>query len=75
MFELRHLWRLRPRPFLKPWKWRRAYYAWRVETYTGIAAEEVSWRVVVGLLRGPENRRALRRYAAWLGRMRRLRGR
>ena len=52
-----------------------AYYAWRVETYTGIAAEEVSWRVVMGLLRGSENRRALRRYAAWLGRMRRLRGR
>lgn len=67
--------RFRPRPFLKPWKWRRAYYAWRVETYTGIPAEEVSWRAVLDLLRQPEHRGALRRYVAWLSRMRRLRGR
>ena len=72
---MRYLWLLRPRPFLKPWKWRRAYYAWRVETYTGIAAEDVSWRVVLDLLRQPQYRRALLRYASWLGRMRRLRGR
>ena len=70
-----HLWRFRPRPFLKPWKWRRAYYAWRVETYTGIPAAEVSWRVVWDLLRQPQYRSAMRRYARWLGRMRRWRGR
>ena len=69
------LWRFRPRPFLKPWKWRRAYYAWRVETYTGIPAGEVSFRAVLDLLCQPEYRRALRRYIVWLGRMRRLRGR
>ena len=69
------LWRFRPRPFLKPWKWRRAYYAWRVETYTGIPAEQVSLRAVLDLLYQPEYRRALRQYVAWLGRMRRLRGR
>ena len=72
---MRQLWCFRPRPFLKPWKWRRTYYAWRVETYTGIPAEQVSWRDVLGLLRHPPYRRALRRYASWLGRMRRLRGR
>ena len=65
-----HLWRFRPRPLLKPWKWRRAYYAWRVETYTGIPAARVSWGVVWDLLRQPQHRRALRRYARWLGRVR-----
>lgn len=72
---MRQLWRLRPRPFLRPWKWRRGFYAWRVETYTGVRADEVSWRVVLDLLRQPQYRRALRRYAAWQGRMLRLRGR
>ena len=72
---MRHLWRLRPRPFLRPWKWRRGYYAWRVETYTGIPADKVSWREVRDLLRQPQYRRALLRYAAWLGRMLRSRGR
>ena len=70
---MRHLWRFRPRPFLKPWRWRWAYYAWRVETYAGIPAAGVSWRLVRDLLRQPRHRRALRRYARWLGRMRRFR--
>ena len=72
---MRHLWRFRPRPFLKPWKWRGAYYAWRVETYAGIPSAEVSWRIVLDLLRQPQHRRALRRYIRWLGRMWRSRAR
>lgn len=70
-----HLWRFRPRPFLKPWKWRGAYYTWRVETYAGIPAAEVSRHVVLDLLRHPQHRRALRRYVRWLGRMRHFRTR
>ena len=70
-----HLWRFRPRPFLKPWNWCWAYYAWRVETYAGIPAAEVSWRTALDLLRQPRHRRALWRYVRWLGRMRRFRAR
>jgi len=72
---MRQLWRFRPRPFLKPWKWRWAYYAWRVETYAGVPAAAVSWRLVWDLLLQPRHRRAVWRYARWLGRMRRFRNR
>ena len=67
------LWRFRPRPLWQPGKWPWRYYAWRLETYTGIPMHTVTWRTFVAFLRQPQHRRALRRYARWLGHMRRLR--
>jgi hypothetical protein len=66
-----HLWRFHPRPFWRPWKWSWRYYAWRLETYTGIPAQEV--RTLMAFLIQPEYRRALWRYARWLGMMQRWR--
>jgi hypothetical protein len=67
------LWRFRPRPFWQPWKWSWRYYAWRLETYTGIPAQEVTWRTFLSFLGQPAHRRALRRYVRWLGLMQRVR--
>ena len=67
------MWRFRPRPLLQPRKWPWRYYAWRFETYTGVSMHEVSWRTVWRFVRVPQQRRALYRYARWVGRMRRLR--
>ena len=67
------LWRFRPRPFLQPWKWSGQYYAWRLETYSGISMHEVTWRTLVDYFRQPQHRQALRRYRRWLSQMRRLR--
>ncbi|MBM3224840.1 MAG: hypothetical protein FJZ47_13685 [Candidatus Tectomicrobia bacterium] len=68
-----HLWRLRPRPLWPPRQWPWQYYAWRVETYTGIPASEVTWQTFLAFLRQPQQRRALWRYIRWLRHMRRLR--
>jgi hypothetical protein len=67
------LWRFRPRPFWQPWKWSWRYYSWRLETYSGMPAQEVTWRTFVSFFVQPEHRRALRRYVRWLGLMRRIR--
>jgi hypothetical protein len=68
-----HLWRFCPRPLLQPWKWSWRYYAWRMETYSGIPMHEVTWRTFIAFLRQPKQRRAVRRYARWVGRMHRIR--
>jgi hypothetical protein len=68
-----HLWRLRPQPLWPPWRWPWRYYAWRLETYTGIPAAEVTWHTFRTFFRQPEHRRALWRYVRWLKQMRRLR--
>jgi len=68
-----HLWRFRPRPLCRPWQWPWRYYAWRLETYTGIPASEVRWRTLLTFFRQPQHRRAFRRYIRWLRQMRRLR--
>jgi hypothetical protein len=44
-----------------------------METYAGIPMHEVTWRTFIAFLRQPEQRRAMRRYARWVGRMRRIR--
>ena len=67
------LWRFRPRPLWQPWKWSRGYYAWRLETYTGIPAHEVTWRTFVAFFCRPQQRRAFWRYVRWLGLMQRWR--
>lgn len=67
------LWRFRPRPFWQPAKWPWQYYAWRLETYAGIPMHDVTWRTFIAFFRQPEHRRALRRYARWVGHMRRRR--
>lgn len=66
------LWRFRPRPLWPPNRWPWRYYAWRLETYTGIPAAEVTWRTLWHFIRQPQHRRALRRYVQWLRLMRRL---
>ena len=68
-----HLWRLRPRPLWPPWRWPWRYYAWRLETYTGIPASEVTWHTFLTFFRQPPHRRAFWRYVRWLRQMRRLR--
>ena len=68
-----HLWRLRPRPLWPPWRWPWRYYAWRLETYTGIPASEVTWHTFLTFFRQPQHRRAFWRYVRWLRQMRRLR--
>ena len=70
---MRSLWTLRPRPLLQPWNWPWRYYAWRLETYAGIPAHEVTWRTFVTFVRQPAHRRALYRYLRWVGHMRRVR--
>jgi hypothetical protein len=67
------LWRLRPRPLWPPWRWPWRYYAWRLETYTGIPASEVTWHTFLTFVRQPQHRRAFWRYVRWLKQMRRWR--
>lgn len=67
-----HLWRFRPRPLLKPWKWNRGYYAWRFETYTGEPASKFTYRSFFKFLQDAQFRHALRRYVRWLGHMNKL---
>lgn len=67
------LWRFRPRPLWQPWKWSWRYYAWRFETYTGVPAQDVTWRTVLAYMLQAEHRQAFRRYVRWLGHMQRLR--
>jgi hypothetical protein len=57
----------------QPWKWSWRYYAWRLETYAGIPAPEVTWRTFLSLFSQPAYRRALWHYVRWLGLMQRLR--
>lgn len=68
-----HLWRFRPRPFLQPWRWPWHYYAWRLETYAGIPATAVTWRVMLAFFRQRHYRRAFWQYTRWLSDMQRLR--
>ncbi|MGE3537082.1 MAG: hypothetical protein AB7N91_06535 [Candidatus Tectimicrobiota bacterium] len=68
--SLWYLWRFRPRPLWPPSRWPWQYYAWRLETYTGIPAAQTTWRTWWTLARQPHYRRALWRYARWLGQMR-----
>ena len=68
-----HLWRFRPRPLWPPGQWPWHYYAWRLETYTGIPASEVTWHTLLTFFRQPQHRRAFWRYVRWLRQMRRLR--
>jgi hypothetical protein len=44
-----------------------------METYSGIPMHEVTWRTFIVFLRQPKQRRAVRRYARWVGQMRRIR--
>jgi len=44
-----------------------------METYSGIPMYEVTWRTFIAFLRQPQQRRAMRRYARWVGQMRWLR--
>lgn len=71
--DMWHLWRLRPRPLWAPWRWSWRYYAWRLETYTGLPASEVTWQTFLTFFRQPQHRRAFWRYVHWLRQMRRLR--
>jgi hypothetical protein len=68
-----YLWRFRPRPWWSPRRWPWAYYAWRLETYTGIPASEVTWRTVLACWRQPHQRQAFWRYVRWLRQMQRWR--
>lgn len=70
---MRCFWALRPRPWWRPDQWPWRYYAWRLETYTGIPASEVTPRTLFHFLCQPESRRALWRYARWVRRMDTLR--
>ena len=67
-------WRFRPRPLLAPWQWARCwgYYAWRLETYTGIPASEITWQTIWALWRQPHHRQAFWRYGRWLRQMQRV---
>ena len=67
------LWRFRPRPLCQPWKWPWRYYAWRLETYTGVPASDVTWRTLWTFFRQQQHRRAFWRYVRWLKQMQRLR--
>src|SRR3954451_13565054 len=71
--DMWHLWRLRPRPLWPPWRWPWRYYAWRLETYTGIPASEVTWQTFLTFFRQSQYRHAFWRYVRWLRQMRRLR--
>ena len=55
---------------LRPW--RSPYLRWRVETYSGLKAEEVGLPEMLGLAWG--ERRQVFRYLRWLGTMRKLAG-
>lgn len=70
---MRHLCRFRPRPLGQPWKWPWHYYAWRMETYSGVPMHDVTWRTFVSFFSQSEHRRAVRRYARWVKQMGRLR--
>lgn len=48
--------------------WRSAYLRWRVETYTGIPAQQISWRDIVRLV--PRERAQMWRFLSWVGKMR-----
>ncbi len=67
-----HLWHFRPRPLLRPWRWPWHYYAWRLETYSGISAADVTWRELLAFFRQRQHRRAFWRYVRWLGHIRRV---
>lgn len=63
------LWRFRPRPLLHPSRWPWQYYAWRLETYTGVPAASVDWRLMLRFFRHPAYRQAFWRYVRWLRQM------
>ena len=68
LYSLRFLWvascgyRLRP--------WRSPYLRWRIETYSGIPAEQVTWEVFWNFLW--KERRDLWRFLEWGAEMRKL---
>lgn len=55
---------------LRPW--RSQYLRWRVETYSGLKAETVGLREMLGMVWG--ERRQVARYLRWLGEMRHAAG-
>ena len=57
------LWRFRPRrPYYLWWR----YVRWRVETYTAIPSHDVTWRVMLQLLRQKKMRSAFINYIKWV---------
>lgn len=67
---LRFLWRATRGHRLAPW--RSPYLRWRIETYTGIAAELITVRDVLQLLWA--ERRQFLRFLRWVVTMERLAG-
>ena len=65
---MRFLWNATRGSRLRPW--RSPYLRWRVETYSGLEAETVGLREMLGLVWS--ERRQVLRYLGWLGRMRRI---
>ena len=65
---LRFFWNATRGSRLRPW--RSPYLRWRVETYSGLRAETVGLREMLGLLWG--ERRQVVRYLRWLGQIRRI---
>jgi hypothetical protein len=62
---LRTLWRLTRGYRLRPW--RSPYLRWRMETYWGLHAEEITFVLFWGLMW--RQRREMLRYLRWAGRM------
>lgn len=67
---LRILWRLTRGYRLRPW--RSPYLRWRIETYWGLHAEEITFARFWGLMW--RQRWEMLRYLRWAGRMDALRG-
>lgn len=65
---IRFFWNATRGSRLRPW--RSAYLRWRVETYTGLKAETVGLREMLGLAWG--ERRQVLRYLGWLVEMRKV---
>ena len=66
---IRFLWNATRGSRLRPW--RSPYLRWRVETYSGVKANTVGLREMLGLLWG--ERRQVVRYLRWLGEMQQAR--
>ena len=66
---IRFFWNATRGSRLRPW--RSAYLRWRVETYSGLKAEDVGLGEMLGL--AWRERRQVLRYLGWLGTMREIR--
>jgi hypothetical protein len=62
------LWRMSKGYRLRPWQ--SPYLRWRMETYAGLHAEQITSQVFWRFLR--DNRSELLRYLRWAGRMNRM---